>query len=147
MKITLAINQRHSMELNDSELADLIGFFNDNPSSSDFYNELSTHPASQIRAEVAGKTCLPLATLEKLAADSSIEVVMKVAGNKAAMKSFNAEKILDMARRDVSIALEIARYQMPFIQPFISQEVIEELLQHSDPAVRDAFNIDECEIE
>lgn len=139
MKITLAIDQQHSMEIGYSELADFIGFFNDNPSSADFYNHLSTHPASQIRAEVAGKTCLPLATLEKLAADASIEVVMKVAGNKTAMKSFDTEQILNMIRRDVSVALEIARYQLPYIQPFICEEVMEELSNHQDPNVRDAI--------
>ena len=139
MKITLAIDQQHSMEIGYSELADFIGFFNDNSSSADFYNYLSTHPASQIRAEVAGKKCLPLATLEKLAADASIEVVMKVAGNNTAMKSFDADQILNMIRRDVSVALEIARYQLPYIQPFICEEVMEELSNHQDPNVWNAI--------
>ena len=63
------------------------------------------------------------------------------------MQSFNAEKILEMVRRDVSIALEIARYQLPFIQPFESETVIEELLQHNDSTVREALKFDECECE
>lgn len=143
MQITLAINQKHSMDIGYSELADFIGLFNDNPSSAGFYSELSTHPASQIRAEVAAKTCLPLATLEKLATDASIEVVLKVAGNKTAMQSFDTDKILCMIRRDVSVALEIARYQLPYMNPFVSEAVIEELRQHDDPNVRDALNVED----
>ena len=135
IKFTLAINQNISMELEYSEVVDFIGFFNNKPSSVDFYNELSTHPASQVRSEIAGKTCLPLETFERLANDASIEVALKVAGNKTAMQTFSAEQIVNMIRRDVSVALEIARYQLPFIKLTEFEAVISELTVHDDPIV------------
>lgn len=67
----------------------------------------------------------------------------RVAGNKTAMQSFDTDRILDMIRRDVSVALEIARYQLPYMNPFVSEVVIEELRQHDDPNVRDALNVED----
>jgi hypothetical protein len=143
MKFTLAINQTCSMEIAYSELADFIGFFNDNRSSSDFYDALSEHPASRIRAEVATKTCLPITTLERLSEDASLEVVQKVASNQAAMKAFRFEVVQKMIRRDVSIALEVARYQMPYLNEWVRELVEEELLEHRDPDVREALKIED----
>ena len=142
MKITLSVDSKHSMEVAYSELADILSFFNDNPSGADFYNVLACHPSGQMRVAVAGKACLPVATLEKLAADPSIEVVQKVAGNETALKALNAEQFKTMIGRDVSVALELARW-LDSMKPSVRKAVKAELMKHEDPDVRGAISHDE----
>ena len=129
MKITLSINSEHSIEVANSELAYFLFFSNDNPSRADFYNELASHPASQIRAEVASKTCLPVTTLEKLANDHSIEVVKKVACNETALKLFKAETLKSMLDRDASIAFDLAQRHLHSMKPAVRELVEAELMK------------------
>ncbi len=143
MKITLSVDSKHSMEVAYSELADFLSFFNDDPSSADFYNVLASHPASQMRVAVAEKTCLPVATLEKLATDPSIEVVQKVAGNETALKAFGAELFKTMIGRDVSVALDLARHGLDSMKPSVRKAVTAVLMRHEDPDVRDALQVEE----
>lgn len=142
MKITLSINSKHSMKVAYSELADLLGFFNDNPCSADFYNVLASHSASRVRVEIAAKTCLPVATLEKLAIDPSVEVVQRVACNETALKAFGVELFKTMIDRDVSVALELARW-LDSMKPSVRKAVKAELMKHEDPDVRDALQVEE----
>lgn len=139
MKFILSVDQKASMELSYTEVADFLSFFNDNRESATFYEALAEHPSSQIRAEVAAKTCLSIETLEKLAMDKSIEVVQRVASNKRAMSEFDDELLVKMIERDVSIALEIARYQLIHIQPFVQEIIADILTAHEDPLVREAL--------
>lgn len=41
------------------------------------------------------------------------------------------------------MALEIARYQLPYMNPFVREEIVEELKRHDDPNVRDALNVED----
>lgn len=143
MKITLSIDSKHSMEVTCSELVDFLGFFNDNSSSADFYNVLASHPASRVRAAVAEKTCLPVATLEKLAVDPSIEVVQKVACNETALMAFGAELFKTMIERDVIVALELASNGLDSIKPSVRKAVTEMLMRYEDPDVLDALQFGE----
>lgn len=143
MKITLSIDSKHSMEVPDSELADFLGFFaGDNPSGTNFYSELAKHPSSRMRAEVAGKTCLPVAVLKKLAVDPSIEVVQRIARNETALQAFDAELFKAMIRRDVSVALEVV-HGLDSMKPSVRKAVKAVLMEHQDPSVRKAVQDDE----
>ena len=142
MNLTLSINQKSSIEVGYEELADFISFFNDAPSSAEFYASLAAHPASRIRSAIASKTCLSVSVLEKLALDPSIEVVQRVSSNSTALKSFSAELFKSMISRDVSIALELAQCLLDVLDPIARDVIKRQLINHEDPSVRDALLMD-----
>ena len=139
MKITVSIDSKQSIEIGYAELSEVLFSLSDNPSSADFFNRLASHPVSEIRAIAADKTCLSVATLERLANDPSIDVVQRVAHNDTALKSFKADTFKTMIGRDVSIALDLARYYHSAMRPSVSKAVKAELLKHEDPSVRNAL--------
>lgn len=136
MKITLSVNDAHSIEVGYVEIEDFISCLGDDPARADFFGELVKHPASQIRAAVAINRCLPLPLLEKLVNDPSIEVVRSVAGNRTALQSFEVDTFRAMIRRDVSVAFELASRQDQ-INPSARNTVLAELAKHEDQYIRD----------
>ena len=134
MKITLSINSKKSIEIGHTDLAMIIMCLDNDKRHGKFFSRLFDHPASEVRSEVAGLSFLPLAELECLSRDTSIDVVQKVANNKRALKYFEAPLIVKMISRDVSVATAIA-YNLDKIRESARDEVIEVLLDHADPTV------------
>lgn len=134
MKVTLSIDSKKSIEIGHIDLAMIIICLNNDKRHGKFFSRLFNHPASEVRSEVATRSFLPLAELECLSRDTSIDVVQNVANNKRALKYFEAPLILKMISRDVSVATAIA-YNLDKIRESARDEVIEALLEHTDPTV------------
>ncbi len=137
MKITLSIdskNTNESIEMSHSDLASIIGWLDNDLRHAIFFSQLSDHPASEVRCEVAGMSYMSNDTLELLARDTSIEVVRQVANNKRALKMFSVSLLQEMISRDVSIAIDIAD-NLDKVHENARRDVIQILLRHSDPKV------------
>jgi len=134
MKVTLSIDSKKTIEIGHSELANIICWSDDDRRHAAFFTPLFDHPASEVRSAVAGKSCLPLDELECLSRDASIDVVRVVANNKRALKMFEAPLFLKMISRDVSVAAEIAD-NLNRVRKSSRQDVIQALLQHTDPKI------------
>lgn len=134
MKITLAIDSKDTIEIGHSDLSTIIGWLPDDLPHAIFFVQLATHPASEVRSAVAGMSYMDTDVLEQLARDTSIEVVRQVANNKRALRMFKNSLILEMIARDVSVAAEIAD-NLSKILDEMREEIIQALLQHTDPKV------------
>lgn len=136
MKITLSVNSKQSIEVGHSDLASIVHSLDDEPRHSAFFSALASHPASEVRCAVAGKSCLPVQLLEKLARDCSINVVKQVANNETALNLFDQSLIQMMIDRDVSVASDLADNLYMVCEERLD-EIIHSLLQHTDPQVVD----------
>ena len=134
MGIKLSIDSMHHIAIGNSELATIITCLNTDKRLGQFCAHLFDHPASEVRSAVAAISTLPLDELQCLASDPSIEVVRQVANNNRALKYFGAPLLLKMIRRDVSVAAGIAG-NLFWIRESVRRDVIDALLQHTDPAV------------
>ena len=134
MKITLSIDSGKSLDIGRADLETILMCLDDNKRHALFFAPLFDHPASEIRSQIAAMSFLPLDELECLSRDPSIEVVRQVAANNRALKYFKAPLILEMINRDVSVAANIAD-NLNDIRESAREEVIEVLLQHTDPRV------------
>ncbi|MEQ1532591.1 MAG: hypothetical protein HOO97_01660 [Sideroxydans sp.] len=139
MKITVQIDGGFTTELPHADFANFIGLLEDAPIYANFYEALAAHPSSQIRAEVASKTCLLVDTYERLAQDSSIEVVRRFMGNTAALLSISTETLKTMIGRDISIASELVSWGVDEMDTERRGIVITELIKYDDPIIRDAI--------
>lgn len=137
MRITLQIDQGHAIDLPHSVVEDVVSFLEDTPSNAHFFEELSKHASSQVRVSVAAKTHLSVDALERLANDTSIEVVQAIVWNDDALKSLSLETLQLMIRRDVSIAKAILAVGLDDISHAIKEVVIGELAKYKDPAISD----------
>lgn len=137
MKITISINSKQSIEVGHSELANIVNWLADEPRHSAFFSALVSHPASEVRSAVAGKLCLPVQLLKKLASDSSINVVRQVANNETALNLFDLDLLTTMIERDVNVASDLADNLYMVCEERLD-EIIHSLLQHTDPQVVDA---------
>lgn len=134
MQITLSIDSEETIELTLSDAANIVGWIDDEAKYAAFFTLLAEHPSSDMRCVVAGKSCVPLGVLKRLARDSSIEVVRTVAGNERAMENLDVSLIQDMIARDVSVATTLAE-SLSFFDGALHEDVIQTLLQHHDPKV------------
>lgn len=137
MKVTLSIDSQESIEIGHSDLGFIVNCLDDNARHADFFSRLAEHPASEVRSVAAGKSCLPLDALERLAHDASIEVVRCVANNERALEMFDVSLIQEMINRDVSVAADIAD-NLSLVREYIREEVAYALSKHDDPKVADA---------
>lgn len=138
MKITVQINHGVAIDLPYAVVADIVGSLEDAPIYANFYEELVAHPSSRIRADVASKTCLLADTYERLAQDSSIEVMQRIVGNSVALASISTETLKTMIGRDVSIANELVSWGLDEMDSKRRGGVVTELLKYNDPIIRDA---------
>jgi len=138
MKVTVQINQGQVIELPHPVVQLLIGFLDEDAESPKFFEELSLHPSSTIRAEVANKLQLSAATYERLAYDPSIDVVKSVIGNSSALAVLAADTFKAMIRRDVSVALELLSWGLEEMPSALRAEVWGEILKYDDSAILDA---------
>jgi len=136
MKITLSVNSKQFIEVGHSDLASFVNFMNDEPCHSAFLSALVSHPASEVRCAVAGKSCLPVESLAKLARDSSINVVRQVANNEIALNLFDQSLIQTMIDRDVSVASDLAD-NLNMVCEEKLDGIIYSLMHHADPQVVD----------
>jgi hypothetical protein len=137
MKITLSVDSKESIEIGHSDLADILSWLEDNTRHAFFFARLAGHPVSEVRSAVAGKTELPIETLEQLARDASIEVVRRVANNERALRLFELPLIQEMIHRDVCVAADIAD-NLQVVREDVREAVIQTLLHHADPRVAEA---------
>lgn len=136
MKITLSINSGHTVDLNYSQTSNVLCDIGDDPALADFYAEAANHPSSQVRCIVATKECPPILVLKKLANDPHIDVVRSVAQNSSALRSFNAELLIQMIARDLGIAFELAD-KLPLIQEEATREGVIATMQNiGDPELQ-----------
>ena len=138
MKVTLSIDSKQSTEIKPSDLATIIGDLPDDLAHAILFAPLCDHPSSEVRCAIAGLSYMSSDTLEILARDASIEAVRQVANNKRALQTFKAPLILEMIRRDVSVALEISGNLSWILVNEIREEVIQALLLHTDSQVVEA---------
>lgn len=136
MNITISINSTEMIEINYKAAATIAAELADEEVNAAFLSKLATHPNSDVRCAVAYKTCLPHGVFRHLAQDSSIDVVKSVANNDLALASFDLALIRGMVDRDVSVALTIA-YSLYLVDETIRGEVVDYLLLHDDPKVKD----------
>lgn len=136
MNITISINSTETVEINYETAATIAAELADEEENAAFLSMLAKHPNSDVRCVVAYKTCLMRGVLRKLAQDSSIEVVKSVANNDLALATFDLALIRGMIDRDVSVALTIV-YSLHSVVEDIRGEVIDYLLLHDDPKVKD----------
>ena len=139
MKINITVNGKYHLELSDSDFMDIVSFLSNRPNDAAFYDVLSNHPASRVRAVVASKSFLPLSTYHKLADDPCLEVVQYLASNSAALRQFDTSTVRKLIDRDVSIAVEMAFTHINELQPSIRTSTKKYLKSHPDPAVRIAL--------
>ena len=139
MRITLQIDQGRAIELPHSVVQDVVCFLEDIPSNAHFFEDLSYHTSSQVRATVAAKTHLSVDALERLANDSSIEVVQAIVWNEDALKLLRLATMQSMIRRDVSIAKAFLAVDFDDINQAVKDAVIDELLKYNDPAIQDGL--------
>lgn len=138
MKVTAQINQGAAFELPHSAVHELIGILDEQPATQCLFEEISSHPSSQIRAAVAAKLNLSTTTYQRLAHDPSIDVVKAIAGNSSAWQVLSADTFKTMIRRDVSVTLELLTWlayggiEMP---EAVRDEVLAEIKKSDDPAI------------
>lgn len=105
----------------------------DKPALAEFFAEVASHPASQMRCIVATKSCLPIPVLEKLAKDPHSDVVREIAQNKSALKAFSADLLIGMMSRDFGVAFELVK-KLTFIEDNATRESVIMAMQKSgDP--------------
>ena len=137
MKVTLSVDSTESIEIGFSDLALIANWLDDEPRYLAFFSVLAAHPASEVRCAVAGKSCLPVELLGKLACDESIEVVREVASNETALSLFDQHQFQAMIKRDVSVASDLAN-NLSMVSEVNLDSLILCLLKHHDPKVADA---------
>ena len=146
MKITLSIDSKEYLEIDNSQLENIVLWLDDDNRYASFYAQLALHPSSDVRIEVANKESTPSEAIELLARDSSIEVVRCVANNDRALQRFDVSLIKEMINRDVSVAADIAN-NLSMVPENDLGELIEMLLQHADPKVVEATRVFESKLD
>lgn len=136
MKITLSVDSAESVVIGHASLASIVFSLEDELCNLGFFSALVSHPASEVRSAVAGKSCLPIEMLWKLARDSSIDVVKAVASNETALNMFKQPQFQAMIDRDVSVASELAN-SLWMVSEDNLNGLIHSLLKHPDPLVVD----------
>lgn len=101
-------DQRFAIELTSQALCATVAKLPDNTSQNGLFDLLSMHPDSQVRLAVAGMENLPKEAIERLAADSSLMVVLSVLKSKTARQSMNYGQVHTLARRDPEVAALVA---------------------------------------
>lgn len=139
MKITLSIDSKETITINHSEAANIVNWIVDCEQNATFFSILAKHASSEVRCMVANKSNIPLKVMEKLARDSSIEVVRILASNETALRKLKLPLFKEMINRDVSVATTIADnlYIFGIEHLDIREELMLELFGHPDPNVVD----------
>lgn len=134
MNITLSIDSEKPVQIKDSDIANIVVFLDDDTCYASFYSKLLSHPSSEVRAAIAGKTTLPFDRLMELTVDVSVEVVRQLACNTRALELFELPQFQKMINRDVSVAEYIAD-NLSSVSNGVREDVIKILLKHADPMV------------
>jgi hypothetical protein len=101
-------DQTFAIELTSQALCATVAKLPDNASQNGLFDLLSRHPDSQVRLAVAGMENLPSEAVERLAADSSLMVVLQVLKSKTARQSMNSDRVHTVALRDPEVAALVA---------------------------------------
>jgi hypothetical protein len=101
-------DQRFASELTSQALCATVAKLPDSPSQNGLFDLLSRHPDSQVRLAVAGMENLPIEAVERLAADSSLMVVLQVMKSQTARQSMNSGQVHTLALRDPEVAALVA---------------------------------------
>lgn len=134
MSIILSIDSKESVEIKQSDLANVISWLDDDVCYAFLYSSLVGHAASEVRSEIARKTTIPVEVLEQLVSDVSIEVVRQVANNDRALQVLKLAQFEVIINRDVSVAADITE-NLSMIREDVREDVINILLKHTDPMV------------
>lgn len=134
MNITLSIDSKESVEIKHSDLANVVGWLDDDVCYGFIFSKLVKHAESAIRSEVARKTTVPIEVLEQLVSDVSIEVVRQLANNDRALQLLELAQFELMITRDVSVAADIAE-NLSMMREDVRDDVIKLLIKHTDPMV------------
>jgi hypothetical protein len=101
-------DQRFAIELTSQALCATVAKLPGNASQNGLFDLLSKHPDSQVRLAVAGMENLPNEAVERLAADSSLMVVLQVLKSQTARQSLNSSQVHTLALRDPEVAALVA---------------------------------------
>ena len=98
----------HSSNLSYEALASVLNSHPDTESSAELFEVMASHPASYVRETVAYKDRLNHSTVEKLANDSSINVLRNLARSAAFREHASQDTVERLLALDVEIAQNIA---------------------------------------
>lgn len=98
----------HSSNLSYEALASVINSHPDAESSADFFEVMAGHPATYVREAVAYKDHLNRSTVDKLANDSSVNVLRNLSRSSAFREHVSFETLERLLALDVEIAQNIA---------------------------------------
>lgn len=128
----------HSSNLSYEALASVLNSHPDTKDSADFFEVMASHSAAYVREMVAYKDRLNKATVDKLAGDSSINVLRNLSRSAAFREHASPETVERLLNLDVEIAQNIANNLEGFEQCDIGK-LATILSQHGDLGVLSAL--------
>lgn len=141
MKATLVIEgkkKKMTIDLGYDDVSSIASSLPDSSEHSEIYAMLAGHPSVSVRENIAGKDKLDESTVKSLAADPEATVLRSLVRSENARKCLNTKQLLEMIRRDVDTAENIACYVESF-ESADADAVAETLSKHSDPRVRNSL--------
>lgn len=140
MKTTLMIEgkKKLSIAIGYDDLSSIVSSLPDSPDFEEVFNVLAAHPSATVRESIAGKDKINEETVNMLAADSDAIVIRALVRSDAARDTLTTEQLIEMIKRDVDTAENIAGYVESYNNAE-ADDIAEALARHSDPRVRNAL--------
>jgi Asp-tRNA(Asn)/Glu-tRNA(Gln) amidotransferase C subunit len=140
MKTTLMIEgkKKLSIEIGYDDLSSIVSSLPDSSDFEEVFNVLAAHPSATVRESIAGKDKINEETVNILASDSDAVVIRALVRSDAARDTLTTEQLIEMIKRDVDTAENIAGYVESYNNAE-ADDIAEALAQHSDPRVRNAL--------
>lgn len=119
-------------------VSSLASRLDDSHENQSIFECMALSQSSEVRGEIATKSCISESTAELLADDPSIEVRRRLIGSTPFQEWASTELLLDYIKQDVECARSIAYNLESFLNAQVDK-LAEEISAHSDPDVRNAL--------